>query len=126
MIRRPPRSTRTDTLFAYTTLCRSVHARRGAGVRGSRSYPSISEFRRHLVVRAAPRHLHARSPQDSVHQEPPLLRLEMHVVMKVVAAPQHRSAGRRVGKECVSTCRSGWSQSNVKKETNKLKVSHKH
>src|SRR3546814_5431747 len=28
MIRRPPRSTRTDTLFPYTTLFRSVHARR--------------------------------------------------------------------------------------------------
>src|SRR3546814_8769310 len=25
MIRRPPRSTRTDTLFPYTTLCRSAH-----------------------------------------------------------------------------------------------------
>src|SRR3546814_10696379 len=25
MIRRPPRSTRTDTLFPYTTLCRSGH-----------------------------------------------------------------------------------------------------
>src|SRR3546814_17310903 len=24
MIRRPPRSTRTDTLFPYTTLCRSI------------------------------------------------------------------------------------------------------
>src|SRR3546814_18058696 len=28
MIRRPPRSTRTDTLFPYTTLCRSY---RGCG-----------------------------------------------------------------------------------------------
>src|SRR3546814_7004702 len=28
MIRRPPRSTRTDTLFPYTTLFRSAHARR--------------------------------------------------------------------------------------------------
>src|SRR3546814_8680292 len=26
MIRRPPRSTRTDTLFPYTTLFRSVHS----------------------------------------------------------------------------------------------------
>src|SRR3546814_16662342 len=26
MIRRPPRSTRTDTLFPYTTLCRSWNA----------------------------------------------------------------------------------------------------
>src|SRR3546814_15262390 len=29
MIRRPPRSTRTDTLFPYTTLFRSVEARHG-------------------------------------------------------------------------------------------------
>src|SRR3546814_7646480 len=29
MIRRPPRSTRTDTLFPYTTLCRSPRAPRG-------------------------------------------------------------------------------------------------
>src|SRR3546814_4016510 len=28
MIRRPPRSTRTDTLFPYTTLVRSVRGRR--------------------------------------------------------------------------------------------------
>src|SRR3546814_977227 len=28
MIRRPPRSTRTDTLFPYTTLFRSHHAQR--------------------------------------------------------------------------------------------------
>src|SRR3546814_10791913 len=27
MIRRPPRSTRTDTLFPYTTLFRSIHLR---------------------------------------------------------------------------------------------------
>src|SRR3546814_14180466 len=26
MIRRPPRSTRTDTLFPYTTLFRSIHS----------------------------------------------------------------------------------------------------
>src|SRR3546814_11251281 len=31
MIRRPPRSTRTDTLFPYTTLFRSVGGRHGAG-----------------------------------------------------------------------------------------------
>src|SRR3546814_8883985 len=30
MIRRPPRSTRTDTLFPYTTLFRSAQARRPA------------------------------------------------------------------------------------------------
>src|SRR3546814_5274514 len=31
MIRRPPRSTRTDTLFPYTTLFRSCPRRRGRG-----------------------------------------------------------------------------------------------
>src|SRR3546814_15247257 len=30
MIRRPPRSTRTDTLFPYTTLFRSAQVRRAA------------------------------------------------------------------------------------------------
>src|SRR3546814_11221406 len=32
MIRRPPRSTRTDTLFPYTTLFRSTHAIRAYDV----------------------------------------------------------------------------------------------
>src|SRR3546814_14068057 len=36
MIRRPPRSTRTDTLFPYTTLFRSPYQREG-------SHPGISE-----------------------------------------------------------------------------------
>src|SRR3546814_2604852 len=34
MIRRPPRSTRTDTLFPYTTLFRSRRRLRGAHPRG--------------------------------------------------------------------------------------------
>src|SRR3546814_5184926 len=34
MIRRPPRSTRTDTLFPYTTLFRSVHLLDGMKVVG--------------------------------------------------------------------------------------------
>src|SRR3546814_10919409 len=36
MIRRPPRSTRTDTLFPYTTLFRSPGAGPRAGTRASR------------------------------------------------------------------------------------------
>src|SRR3546814_8425873 len=39
MIRRPPRSTRTDTLFPYTTLFRSARAEdRGGGARASRRH----------------------------------------------------------------------------------------
>src|SRR3546814_6911099 len=37
MIRRPPRSTRTDTLFPYTTLFRSQFRLRGRGVKSVRS-----------------------------------------------------------------------------------------
>src|SRR3546814_13920012 len=54
MIRRPPRSTRTDTLFPYTTLFRSVPtiscpstlptAQRGLGlVRATRSVPQMPQ-----------------------------------------------------------------------------------
>src|SRR3546814_8394650 len=35
MIRRPPRSTRTDTLFPYTTLFRSAHLHDGGDMRWS-------------------------------------------------------------------------------------------
>src|SRR3546814_15068841 len=35
------------------------------------------------------------------------------------APPPERSEERRVGKECVSTCRSGWSPYHEKKNTNK-------
>src|SRR3546814_2340625 len=42
MIRRPPRSTRTDTLFPYTTLCRSEAAATRALARiGRASSPSM-------------------------------------------------------------------------------------
>src|SRR3546814_16065263 len=37
MIRRPPRSTRTDTLFPYTTLFRSPQSRRGWVFEGGRT-----------------------------------------------------------------------------------------
>src|SRR3546814_18544460 len=40
MIRRPPRSTRTDTLFPYTTICRS-HARR---------VPECQQGEQHVVL----------------------------------------------------------------------------
>src|SRR3546814_1799523 len=54
MIRRPPRSTRTDTLFPYTTLFRSLRSRaqpridryfaRGPGERRQRSEEHTSEL----------------------------------------------------------------------------------
>src|SRR3546814_7610013 len=38
MIRRPPRSTRTDTLFPYTTLFRSVRCRRSCRLHRRHEY----------------------------------------------------------------------------------------
>src|SRR3546814_4736246 len=50
MIRRPPRSTRTDTLFPYTTLFRSLHARQradraGDAGAGDRDAETLSRYR---------------------------------------------------------------------------------
>src|SRR3546814_18338342 len=82
MIRRPPRSTRTDTLFPYTTLFRSA-------------------YRLHQ-----PRHCCAH-----VREVEP--RLERFLLIPQCEHARHqsrwRSEERRVGKECVSTCRSRWS-----------------
>src|SRR3546814_7371433 len=44
MIRRPPRSTRTDTLFPYTTLFRSLH------LRGFGKIENLAEFERYGVA----------------------------------------------------------------------------
>src|SRR3546814_2452120 len=47
MIRRPPRSTRTDTLFPYTTLFRSVHCDRR-----NQLYTELNIVTRHNHLRA--------------------------------------------------------------------------
>src|SRR3546814_13176564 len=54
MIRRPPRSTRTDTLFPYTTLFRSVELRRGPQTRHETGLAQIPQADRRLSAR--PRH----------------------------------------------------------------------
>src|SRR3546814_5453378 len=56
MIRRPPRSTLTDTLFPYTTLFRSLAAGGGAVVEGQRD-------------RHAPVHLDAAHHRDHVERQ---------------------------------------------------------
>src|SRR3546814_9601287 len=63
MIRRPPRSTRTDTLFPYTTLFRSqAQGRKGSGARTlatCRTNRALSP--RQLVFRPAAPNLRQRS-----------------------------------------------------------------
>src|SRR6056297_754201 len=41
-------------------------------------------------------------------------------------APRHRSEERRVGKECVSTCRSRWSPYHSKKKRGAVDTTHHH
>src|SRR3546814_3238190 len=59
MIRRPPRSTRTDTLFPYTTLFRSVRRHRDshlvghAGVRPNNSFkPNLLRYTKAMAEKA--------------------------------------------------------------------------
>src|SRR3546814_1321682 len=69
MIRRPPRSTRTDTLFPYTTLFRSVgepsHERPQGGSCGA-SREAVAEFQRELSL-VADRRLSAATIRSEEH-----------------------------------------------------------
>src|SRR3546814_13867909 len=103
MIRRPPRSTRTDTLFPYTTLFRS---------RAIEAIPALNKpdlFACGGGVRNAflMRRLAARLPKIHV-RDTSALGVDPAWV-EASAFAWLRSEERRVGKECVSTCRSRWS-----------------
>src|SRR3546814_14521113 len=116
MMRRPPSSTRTDTLFPYPTLFRSV--RRGAGgVDGGQPVGALD-----AVLRARLLDVGGGDAQVAVVGDARLDDLPQAVVEEEVppadARDVLRSEERRVGKECVSTCRSRWStdHSNNKKD----------
>src|SRR3546814_1538416 len=53
MIRRPPRSTRTDTLFPYTTLFRSARRSREVGFVGHVQQQGLAQPRRARAVAVA-------------------------------------------------------------------------
>src|SRR3546814_19724991 len=96
MIRLPPRSTRTDTLFPYTTLFRSVRPR---GRFDCNDGAVLHEWA------LAGRGLAWRSMWEVSGD---LAAGRLRTVLQDLAAPPNRSEERRVGKECVSTCRSRW------------------
>src|SRR3546814_12049031 len=64
MIRRPPRSTRTDTLFPYTTLFRSSGARHDPQHAGHAAVPVPGRAARVLGIRGA-RRLDRRSEEHT-------------------------------------------------------------
>src|SRR3546814_20700931 len=110
MIRRPPRSTRTDTLFPYTTLFRSSPC--------STIFVTIPVMP--LVIPASQSFLVAitLSPIAKFRRSRPASITHLGSSgFKII----DRSEERRVGKECVSTCRSRWSPYPSKK-----KKHHKH
>src|SRR3546814_20885337 len=121
MRRRPPRSTPTDTRLPYTSLFRCL-ARRGTGGVCQHWEP---HSRQYALVPLRTNHRHtritlcstvvdytcidaaqARTDQPLPHERGD--RCTGNREARGRALPR-RSEERRVGKECVSTCRSRWS-----------------
>src|SRR3546814_18288110 len=107
MIRRPPRSTRTDTLFPYTTLFRSLYCAQLVHTFCPLIFqplPSVS-----ARVRRPARSVPPEGSEKSWHQiSSPCKAFSTRSFTKSRSLP-NRSEERRVGKECVSTCRFRWS-----------------
>src|SRR3546814_13905101 len=131
MIRRPPRATRTDTHFPYTTLFRACARRAAARPTPISTWSGSDErtaSRRRRVLVAGPRDARAGPLAEAADARTDAVRGHDGVRRRPAVRDRrggirHRSEGRRVGKECVRTCRSRWSQYHYKKKTtNDLKI----
>src|SRR3546814_14405984 len=132
MIPRTPRSTRTDTLFPYTTLFRSPAAVNDVG--NLNAGEALLKFLQRLMIIAFITLAFFIVAQGDGHScpEPPMLFSSPFVSSEACPAlveaveprrakaasldsarydRERRSEERRVGNECVSTCRSRWSPS---------------
>src|SRR3546814_12229595 len=106
MIPRPPRSTRTDTLFPYTTLCRSefiaAKAAQYVALTKAGLQPPRNGDDQFVARDGAKRFIDATETAEINRQYRILIAgFAFHF--------RARSEERRVGKECVSTCRYRWS-----------------
>src|SRR3546814_20291532 len=114
MIRLPPRSTRTDTLFPYTTLFRSGLAEVLLAdlVKGAEAADKQDRLRSLRDLDGAAMLLHAMGLLVLTDDVLPLNEWR-DVLFERLPRPDieaaMRSEERRVGTECVSTCRSRWS-----------------
>src|SRR3546814_12910370 len=109
MSRRPPRSPRTDTLCPYTTLFRSL----------ARAAASALTEGFDLALGVDEVHLFDLDVEQLFHGSADIglgCRRGNHEYVLVMLGQTRRFLGdvrrseeRRVGKECVSTCRSRWS-----------------
>src|SRR3546814_17965652 len=124
MIRRPPRSTLTDTLFPYTTLVRSGRARRAADRRALRVVrPGREPVRRTLpdgvrLWHGRPRGLWRGADEARLMRRAAILPLLLVLAGCDRPAPVTRGGAvsthqpveeRRVGSACCSTCYLSWS-----------------
>src|SRR3546814_13646670 len=121
MIRRPPRSTRTDTLFPYTTLFRSIGRCLAIDPATEAFFQQarIGGFDRKRQIRIARTEVLSPEHPQRLHEQQHALIIGLLVVAKPgMRAPAEfddvtcrhqfdRSEERRVGKEWVSTCGSG-------------------
>src|SRR3546814_13970486 len=121
MIRRPPRSTRTDTLFPYTTLFRSLELVGELDLLGDGD-AVLGDARRaerlvedDVAALRTERHLHRVGENvDAAQHAGARVGAEFNVLCSHDCPP--RSEERRVGKGGVSTCRSWWSPYHYKKK----------
>src|SRR3546814_19113666 len=124
MIRRPPRSTRTDTLFPYTTLFRSSteaalgrlsgpwQIRRESGrIRSGLDRGDYANEWDQVQIGFGYRDRHVRAAASGRTGPRPG---SLGPVLRLVVAGA-RSEDRLVGKDCVSTCSSRWSPYHYKK-----------
>src|SRR3546814_14644010 len=100
MLRRPPRSTRTETLFPYTTLFRS---------RNRHAVPDDDDSRAAGHAATLKRLRFQDTRMQTGERKPHPLQALRDFLGQESAGGMVRSEERRVGKECVSTCRSRWS-----------------
>src|SRR3546814_15893656 len=144
MIRRPPRSTRTDTLFPYTTLFRSfaalavvfpacsayssnleteAAALRDRALQGNTAWATVEGLTTDIGPRLAG------SPAEARARDWVAARLKVLGFSNIRIEPfdipgwargvetAERSEESRVGKDSVSTCRSRWQPYHSKKKT---------
>src|SRR3546814_15532082 len=112
MIQPPPRSTRTDTLFPYTTLFRSPrdHADAGEAEAVGPADPLSQIADEDGAERGADvdAHVKDRIGRVAAHVGQAIELADHHRDIGFQKARSHRSEERRGGKECVSTCRFRW------------------
>src|SRR3546814_13380784 len=99
MIRRPPRSTRTDTLFPYTTLFRSI-----GGIGDAAEGKFGVEMVDIVLSGDRARQFFAHVADGQRRRDD----VDADAIPDLFLRQCERSEERRVGKECVSTCRSRW------------------